>query len=69
MNKHFTTLCSRTVDPIANRFKLGFKCVDTVIADAFDVEDFDPALTLLNPERALSTRALAWNELRVGVRQ
>ena len=50
MNKHFTTLCSRTINPITNRFELGFKSVNTVVADTFDVKDLDMILTFLDPK-------------------
>ena len=45
MNKHLATLCPRTVDPITNQFELGFKSVDTVVADTFDVKDLNTILT------------------------
>ena len=50
MNRHLATLCPRTVDPITNRFELGFKSVNTVVADTFDVKDLDMILTFLDPK-------------------
>ena len=63
MNKHLTALRPRTVDPIANRFKLGFKSVDTVIADTFDIKDLDATLTFFDPKRAVTSRSFTGDEL------
>ena len=63
MNKHLTALRPRTVDPIANRFKLGFKSVDTVIADTFDIKDLDATLTFFDPKRAVASRSFTGDEL------
>ena len=63
MNRHLATLCPRTVDPITNRFGLGFKSVDTVIADTFDVKDVDTTLTFFNPKRAVISRSFTGDEL------
>ena len=63
MNKHFTTLCSRTINPITNRFELGFKSVNTVVADTFDVKDLDTTLTFFNPKRAVTSRSFTGDEL------
>ena len=63
MNKHLAILCPRTVDPIANRFKLGFKSVDTVIADTFDIKDLDATLTFFDPKRAVASRSFTGDEL------
>ena len=63
MNRHLATLCPRTVDPITNRFGLGFKSVDTVIADTFDVKDLDTTLTFFNPKRAVISMSFTGDEL------
>ena len=63
MNKHLTPLCPRAVDPIANRFKLGFKSVDTVIADTFDIKDLDATLTFFDPKRTVTSRSFTRDEL------
>ena len=63
MNKHFTTLCSRTINPITNRFELGFKSVNTVVADTFDAKVLDMILTLFDPKSAVTTRSLTGDEL------
>ena len=63
MNKHLTTLRPRTVDPITNQFELGFKSVDTVVADTFDAKVLDMILTLFDPKSAVTTRSLTGNEL------
>ena len=63
MNRHLATLCPRTVDPITNQFELGFKSVDTVIADTFDVKDLDTILTFFDPKSAVTTRSFTGDEL------
>ena len=63
MNRHLATLCPRTVDPITNWFGLGFKSVDTVIADTFDVKDLDTILTFFDPKSAVTTRSFTGDEL------
>ena len=63
MNKHLAILCPRTVDPITNQFELGFKSVDTVVADTFDAKVLDMILTLFDPKSAVTTRSLTGNEL------
>ena len=61
MNKHLAILCPRTVDPITNQ--LGFKSVDTVVADTFDAKVLDMIHTLFDPKSAVTTRSLTGDEL------
>ena len=63
MNRHLATLCPRTVDPITNRFELGFKSVNTVVADTVDVKDLDTILTFFDPKSAVTTRSFTGDEL------
>ena len=63
MNKHLAILCPRTVDPITNQFELGFKSVDTVVADTFDAKVLDMILTLFDPKSAVTTRSFTGDEL------
>ena len=63
MNKHLATLCPRTVDPITNQFELGFKSVDTVVADTFDIKNLDTTLTFFDPKGAVTSRSFTGDEL------
>ena len=52
VHEHLPTLLARLVDPLADGLQLRLERVDAVVAHTLDVEHLDPALALLDPERA-----------------
>lgn len=58
VHQHSTTSKTRFLDPGADRVELRLECVDAIVADALDVEDFDSAFAFFDPEGALISRTL-----------
>lgn len=62
MDQHSTPGETRFLNPGADGVELWFERVNAVVADAFDVENFDSAFAFFDPEGALISRALPRGE-------
>ena len=65
MHQHASPRATRFFDPGADGEELRLERVDAVVADSFDVEDFDPAFAFFDPEGALISSALPRGECGV----
>jgi hypothetical protein len=64
MNEHLSTFLACLVNPITDRFELGLKGIDAIVAYALDVQHLDATFPFLDPKRAMPAWPLAWNEVR-----